>query len=192
MTEPMTAPAHAAAEDDQLVDLDRVAVPALPAPTEVPAATGSPLSGLRQRRAEARKRAHLDVVVPGYEPAVFVRFRALTPEELERIRARHAKAKATEQALRVNSAVLATSCVGVFELDPETGEEVSVDPEDRYGSWPRFDTRLASILGVEADNADATVRALYLEPMHILSVGDEVATWSTGRDQELRRTESGD
>lgn len=175
---------------DELADAAVRAAPV--APREIPAAPSSPLASLRERRAQARKRSKLDVLVPGYEPPVWVRFRALTPEELERISVRHAKAKATDRALRVNSTLLATACLGVFELDPETGVEVSVDPDDREGDWPRFDDRLAGILGVEAEKADDIVQALYVEKMHVLSVGDEVATWSTGRDQELRRAEQGD
>lgn len=191
MTEPTSAPAHAATDD--LNDLDAghdVTVAA--APAELPAAASSQLTGLRQRRAAARQASKLDLAVPGYDPAVYVRFRALQPEELERIRARHAKAKPTEQAFRVNAAVLATAAVGVFELDPDTGDEVSVDPEDRYGDWPRFDDRLAGLLGETAATAQDAVTALYVEKMHVLSAGDEVALWSTGRDQELRRTEQGD
>jgi hypothetical protein len=171
---------------------DPMVISGAPAPRQTPAAPSSQLAGLRERRAQARQRSKLDLVVPGYDPPVYVRFRALTPEELDRITTRHAKAKSSERALRMNSTVLATACIGIFEIDPDSGEEVSVDPENREGDWPRFDTRLAEILGVKAEKADDIVQALYVEKMHVLSMGDEVATWSSAADQELRRAEQGD
>lgn len=164
-----------------------------PAPAgEVAAAPSSQLTSLRDRREQARKRAHLDLAVPGYDPPVYVRFRAVTPEVSERLQAMHDKAKATEKTLRICSAMLAEACVGVFEVDPDSGAEVSVDPDDREGRWPRFDERLAGLLGVEAGKAAAVVEALYVEKMHVLAVADELTRWSMAGDEELRRATQGE
>jgi hypothetical protein len=161
-------------------------VPAGAEGEEVPAAPNSPLAGLRARRDAAREQSFLDLRAPGYEPAVYVRFRALKPSEITRITNLHSKARPEDQPLAVNAALLAAACLGVFGLD-EAGEPVG-DP----ASWPRFSSpefvaELGLDFGGEAPRAATVVREFYVDEIDVMAVGDKLASWSMKTDADLAR-----
>lgn len=157
----------------------------------VPAAAGSPLSGLRARRDAARQTLHKDLAVPRYDPPVFVRFRPLTQAEVDAAQKTHEKSKDPERTVVVNAGLLAKACLGVFELDGQ-GREVSVLPDDRDGDWPRFDERLAELVcdGPET-RASAIVRALYLTDGDLIATAGVLTEWSGYGTEGLEREQQG-
>lgn len=150
---------------------------------ERPAASGSALSGLRARRQKAVEELHLDLPVQRLDPPVYVRFAPATQSQIEAITKRYSKSKDKDKTVTVNALILAHYCRGVFEVID--GEEVSVDESDRSGEWPRFDERLAELLGLESDRAVDVVRGLYLTDGDVIATAGKLADWSGYSIEEL-------
>lgn len=155
---------------------------------EVPAAEGSVLATLRERREQAVAALHKDLRVPRLEPPVYVRFRPISQPAIEQANKRASASKADDAATAANAAVLAGACIGVFEVD-EDGAEVSVDPDN--ATWPQFDKRLARLLGVKAGKAADVVRALYLTDGDVIATVTKLAEWSGFNEAELERDAAG-
>lgn len=157
---------------------------------EVPAAPGSPLASLRERREVAVSKLFTDRVVPRLEPAtVWVRYKPIPQRRIEAANKQAAASKDKDRDVIANAAVLAEACLGVFEdLD---GKLVSIDPEDRDGDWPTFNDRLAELLGVRAGKAGDIVRGLYLTDGDVISTVREVVKWSGFVDEQLERDDEG-
>lgn len=143
-----------------------------------PAAPGSPLASLRDRREKAREELHLDLAVPRLEPPVYVRFAPVEQSQINRINERHRKSKDKDKDVIINALVLTEACRGVFEVID--GESVSVNPGGRDGDWPRFDPELADLLGLNPDETKAVdvVRGLYLTDGDIIATASRLAEWS--------------
>lgn len=148
------------------------------APGERAAAPSSQLAGLRARRQQVVDKLYTDLAVPRYDPAVFVRFSPIADHKVNAINKQAGKSKDPERDVVANAKALADVCVGVFEVID--GEEVSIDPDDRHGDWPKFDARLAELLGMSGDasNASTVVRGLYFTDGDIMSTAQKVAEWS--------------
>lgn len=154
---------------------------------ERPAAPGSALRSLRDRRKAAVDKLQLDLAVPRLEPRVFVRFRPITQAEITRINAQHAKSKAKDVDVIVNAVSLSTACLGIF--DEVDGELVPIDGADEA---PVFDERLAQLLELpEGSKAVEVVRGLYLTDGDVIAAGAELAQWSGYRWQDLERESEG-
>lgn len=151
------------------------------------AAPSSPLSGLRKRRDAARKVSYKDLRAPGYEdPDVWVRFRALEPKEITRVNNRYEKINSEDKGLRINAALMALACIGIFNLD-EDGEPIG-DP----ATWPKFSSpALAEELGIEFPDgkfqASLVVEEFYVDKIDVLAIGDKLSNWSLKTDEELSR-----
>lgn len=150
-----------------------------------PAAAGSALANLRERRAAAAKNLHLDLAVPRLEPPVYVRFRPVKIEEINRVNAQYAKSKAKDVDVIVNAVILSHACLGVFG---EADGQPAGDPE----TWPRFDSELAQLLGLpEASGAVDVVRGLYLTDGDVIATGSRLSDWSGYAWQDLERDAAG-
>lgn len=143
---------------------------------EKPAAAGSALARLRDRRKAASERLHLDLAVPRYDPPIYVRFRPVTQPELESIERRFKGSKDPDKNVHRHAALLAETCVGIFERNDQ-GAEQGLDP-DSPGVWPRFDDALAGLLEADVDTAVDTVRALYLTDGDVIATAGRVTEWS--------------
>lgn len=141
-----------------------------------PAATGSRLESLRDRRAKALQAAYLDLEVPRIDPPIYVRFAPVPMHRIQSANKLTEKSKDQDRIVITNAAILAGACQGVYEI--VDGTEVSIDPDDRFGDWPKFDERLAGLLGVDASKAIEVVRALYITDGDIVSTADKLAEWS--------------
>ncbi len=150
-----------------------------------PAATGSALAGLRDRRDAARKKLHLDLAVPRLDPPVYVRFAPVPQERITRVARQHKDSKARDVEVVVNAVHLASACIGVFG-------EVDGKPEGDPDSWPRFDAQLAEILGLPADTRPVDiVRDLYLTDGDVLAIGSRLLEWSGYVWQDTERDAAG-
>lgn len=155
-----------------------------------PAAPGSVLASLRDRRKAAEQKLHLDLRVPRLEPPVFVRFRPVTQAEINRINTQHAKSKAKDVDVIINAVSLSTACIGVF--DEVDGKLRSIDPEGDADEAPRLDERLAQLLELpEGSTAVEVVRGLYLTDGDIISTGARLAQWSGYAWQDVERESEG-
>lgn len=114
--------------------------------------------------------------MPRLEPPVYVRFAPVPHGRIEAINKRHEKSKDKDRDVIINAAVLAEACRGVYEVIDD--QAVSVDDTDREGEWPRFDDRLAELLGVEAGKASDVVRALYLTDGDVIATATKLGEWS--------------
>lgn len=158
-----------------------------------PAPPGSALGSLRDRRRKAVDALFLDLAVPRYDPPVFVRYKPLTDARMAAINDRFSKAakKDPEANLRANATALADACVGVFEVTAD-GQEVSVDPDDRGGDWPRFDDRLGALLGLEGTtSALQVIRTLYLTDADVNATSAKLAEWSGYNLEAVEERETG-
>jgi len=151
-------------------------------PAPVAAAASSPLASLRARRAKAQERLYKDLKVPRWDddggPAIYVRYKPLSPGKMATAveRRRRDKAKDQDWATKANADALIGSCMGVFtEID---GAQYSLREGDRNGSWTTFDPDLGAALGVESQNAVDVVRALYLTDGDLINAAATLTTWS--------------
>ena len=158
-------------------------------PGEVPAAPGSALGSLRERREKAVQELYTDRVVPRLPGPVFVRYKPVPQRRIEAANKQAAASKDKDRDVISNAAVLAEACLGVFEVID--GVEVSVDDRDRDGEWPKFDSRLAEVLGVKWTKAGDVVRSLYLTDGDVISAVREVVRWSGFVDEQLERDDEG-
>lgn len=158
-------------------------------PGETAAAPGSILASLRERRDAAKKRLFKDLAVPRLDPPVYVRFKPVTSHRLTAANKQSAKSGDRDADVIANAGVLVDACVGIFEV--VDGEEVSLDPSDREGEWPKFDKQLAALLGVPAGKASAVVRELYVTDGDIISTVNELALWSGFAQEQLERDPAG-
>lgn len=151
---------------------------------------------LRDRLAEARERAYLDLIP--FAPSLSdlrVRCRALRPDELDRSMRAHADddTPGVSQALDM----IVTTCVGIYEVLDGKGVSlveslngtVDLKTGKVSGVLPTFSTpELGEALGVEDGTAAAAVRAL-LAPhdsdLPLTSYGQEIMRFSTAADAEL-------
>lgn len=152
-----------------------------------PAAPGSVLASLRDRREKARQELHLDLAVPRLDPPVYVRFAPVEQSQINRINKRHEKSKDKDRDVIINAVILAEACRGVFEVIDD--EPVSVDPDARDGDWPRFDELLADMLGLDTDKASDVVRGLYLTDGDVIATATRLAEWSGYSIAELEERE---
>lgn len=152
-------------------------------------------ASLRERIASARSARFVDLAVPDVA-GVFVRYRALSTDELERIAKRTAKLKAGG-ALAGALETLSHACLGVFELDDEgagvsplDGFDGRVDPDTRQlaGKLPTFaDPELGELLGATSQTAASTILALYVESGDVVIAGDAIVEHSAKAGDELAR-----
>jgi len=162
-------------------------------PGDFPAAAGSQLESMRDRRRRRRAAMHFDRKVPGFDPPVFVRYK---PADLGRLAAaiKTAEKSKNQDAIAIaHASVLISACIGVFEVD-EHGDEVSIDPRDRHGEWPRFDQRLGELLADEGETltrASDVVRALFDNDMALGEASDALIDWSRSMNEDLERESTG-
>lgn len=157
-------------------------------PGETPAAPGSMLASLRERRAKAKEELFLDLPVPRYDPPLYVRFKPLDQSALVAgQKLIDAGKKDREVVTKVNAGYLAGACLGLFEV--ADGEKVSIDPDDRStdpGEWPTFGPRVAELLGEPGlARAVDVVRSLYLTDGDIIATAGELAVWSGYTGEKL-------
>lgn len=153
-------------------------------------------ASLRDRIAKARDERFLDLAVPGLEPAVFVRYRALPPGRVEQIGKRVEKLR-SDKLLQGALDVLGHACLGVFELDddgagvsPVEGFDGRVDPDTRAlaGKLPTFgDPELGEALGADGQTAASTILALYVEPGDVVVASQAVLEHSGREGDELSK-----
>ncbi|HXH77317.1 hypothetical protein [Nocardioides sp.] len=138
---------------------------------------------LRERREQARSKLYLDRRVPRIDPPVFVRFKPLSSARLEGLTRQAEKSKDPERYINGSAIAIADACVGIFEVIDD--EKVSIDPDGDRDDWPRFDSRLAELLGLaDLGKAAPIVRALYLTDGDVTSEAAALTEWSGYAGQE--------
>lgn len=160
-----------------------------------PASEGSTLERARASLRERRERALLslkkDFEVPLLD-GVFVRYKPITQAMLDKANKQASASKDPDASVIANAGILAVACIGVGEV--VDGEPVSIDPDERSSDpddWPRFDKRLARLLGVPAGKAADVVRGLYPTDGHIISTVTELGVWSGFANNQIERDTEG-
>lgn len=191
MTEAHSEPGGFQSVEDELGGPDEQR----PADRPVEAAEGSVLSSLRARRRKSVENLHFDLEVPRYDPPVYVRFKPVSQQKVEDTYRRTEKRKGQDRTVVTNAIILAEACLGVFEVID--GREVSVDPDDRDGEWPKFDERLGKLLTSIEDGerppsrASDVVRKLYLTDGDIISTSQDLSYRSGYAQEQLEKDPEG-
>jgi hypothetical protein len=162
-----------------------------PAPT-------SALARLQAKRKDAGRNVdrHVDLLVPDSDD-VYVRFCYLEPDEVAAIRKRVVGKQNRDRpgdALRINTAILVEACRGVFVRESRD-RLVSIDPDNPStdpADWPRFDPRLAALLGVDGGGAAEVAHALLGEPWAVMSMAAEYNDWLTPVTEQLDEAHQGE
>lgn len=159
------------------------------------ASAGAPIRSLRNRAEEARHRRFIDRPVPGYDPAIVVRYRALDPDEIEAIEKKTKKLPLMQRAKLNSARVAIAACLGIF--DEVDGKKVSVDPNDPdtyidendeiVGKPVIFTSpRLAELLEIEGDaSATKCVFELYAVDGDVIRVGSDLVDFSGMGDADV-------
>jgi len=173
---------------------------------ETPAAAGSPLASLRDRKAKLVEKLYLDLKVPRWDddggPAIFVRYH---PAKLGKVasastlREKQRKQWGDDWALIAQADVLIDCCAGIYASengkradDPEVGDVYSLRPGDPTGDWTTFDPDLAANLGLdEHAGAVATCRALYLTEGDLTLAYTALIAWSGDVSDDTEETNRG-
>lgn len=131
---------------------------------------------LRARREQAKAQLHTDLRIPRYDPPIYVRFKPVPQSRIDAMNKAAEKSKAKDSTVAANAAILADATIGVFEVID--GEKVSIDPADRDGEWPRFDSTLAELFEVQATKAADVVREVYMTDGDIIATVTQIGVWS--------------
>jgi hypothetical protein len=159
-------------------------------PVEAP---DSPKARARAMRAKLAADKSLDLIVPGYEGLLGVRYRPLGEDEwttfARRIEAQAGDAGAVATGLEVAADLMIAACEAVIWRDAlEVEWEVVNDDDDQP---IRFDVRLAEWLGFEATTAREVVKGVFspegVKPISPSVHGDAIAEWQRGNDQAINR-----
>lgn len=151
----------------------------------VPAAPGSALAGLRERREKAVKALYLDLQVPRLDPPVYVRYGPLPKPIIDQANKQIVDGKAEDREVVAKAVALSHVCLGVFGL-------VDGKPEGSPNTWPKFDPQLAELLGLPSDcGAVQVVRSLYLTDGDILAALAEVSEWSAQSERRISEETEG-
>lgn len=154
------------------------------------AAPDSALAGHRARRQKSIAELFTDLVVPRYDPEIYVRFRPVVQRRIDAVNKAAEKSKDRDKSAIANAVILADACIGIFEV--VDGVEVSIDPRDPGGAWPKFDERLAEIFELPAaKKASEVVRGLYLTDGDVIGTASKLAEWSGYATDQLERDEAG-
>jgi hypothetical protein len=174
-------------EEQPTVDLAAAEAPADNGSPPDQAAPRSSLEAIRSRRTELARRKTLDLLVPGYED-LGVRYQPVPDEEFDKLVARIQAAGAGSSNVDAACDLLSHSCEAILyraeggPLEPLT---------DDAGVPLGFDTRLAELLGFEAQTARAVIRGVFspdgtapLAPgLHAMAVVE----WMQGNEAAIDR-----
>jgi hypothetical protein len=140
--------------------------------TQAPQAPTTVRESLRAQRDKVRAKLFTDILVPRYDPPVYVRVSPISGEEVEKNQKTLEKSKRANRAAHTAATALAKNVVGVCELID--GQKVSIDRDDPEGPWPKFDERLAEIAGIEgaAGAADVVLEFFFTDGDVISAVGE--------------------
>lgn len=187
MTEGTPDPGGFRTAEDELEELEGGGTDSVP---PIAAADGSQLASLRERRQKVVDTLYFDLEVPRYDPPVFVRYKPVDAQRIDATLDRTARQRDKNRSVNTNAIILASACMGVFEVI--NGVEVSVDPDDRDGEWPVFGPELAAILGVPmAKKASEVVKVLYLTDGDLISTADDLQRRSGYLQSQQERDDSG-
>lgn len=144
------------------------------------AATPRPtmLGSLRAMRDQVAEELFVDLKVPRYPADVVVRFKPLPQPQIRRALDAAEKRKGDPDArVKAHAEMLVDACLGVYMLDA-SGKFGSVDLEHPDLEPPKFDERLAELLGVEAKSQVETARALYLTDGDVIGTANKLIEFS--------------
>lgn len=141
--------------------------------TTAPATVGS---NLKSRRDKAIEELFTDYKIPRYDPPIYVRFKPVPQDRIDAAEKAAERSKAKDAKVAANAAILANATIGVFEVID--GRKVSINPADRDGEWPKFDSGLAELFEVQATKSADVVRAVYMTDGDIIATVTQLGVWS--------------
>lgn len=136
---------------------------------------------LRQRREEKRADNRLDLIVPGYEGDLGVRYRPIPEGELQGFAQRLTK---ETEGLAAARQMIVASCDTILvregDLEPLTDDD----------NQPiRFDERLGEFLGIDADRAVDIAAEVFspggAQPLAVMAHASALVNWMQGKDLEV-------
>lgn len=163
--------------------------PLSPESTDAAEAAPSTLRGrLRERREAVVAKLYVDRDVPRL-PGVVVRFAPIPGAVIEQINRRTEKSKDPERFVLGAASSLSHAVLGVFDVTDDEDASIastkdgrhliSIDADHPNDPAPKFDARLAKLLGLpETATAIQVVRGFYLTDGDIVSESNEVTMWS--------------
>lgn len=142
-------------------------------------APGSLLARIRERRDALAQDERLDLPIPSWGGDLVATYRVMERRQVEKLAGR---AKSKAGASDADTDFLIRACAGVQYRD-ESGDLVPLVDD---GGPVRFDSRLAALLGVEADTARDLVRYLFRD--NAIAIGTHTARvveWMTDTSAEV-------
>lgn len=171
----MTPPEHTGAGEAATAPLRAVEEP------------DSPRARLRAAREQLRQKRSIDLVVPGYNGLLGVRYRPVRQEEFQRL-ARRLSNETT--ALEAALDMMVEACEAILYRD---SAEVDFEPlvDDKSGMPLRFGPELADVLGFEAESARETVLGVFspdgVKDLSPIVHGNALSEWMQGNDEQINR-----
>lgn len=141
---------------------------------------------LRERREELRAKTTLELLVPGYDGELAVRYKAIPGEEAEQI---GRKLTATGgQALGVACDFLIRCCESILVRSEGTLEPLVDDKDEAVV----FDYRLAEVFGIEYERARKLVLDVFSpernRDLAVIEHSTSLLNWMQGHEEEIDRS----
>lgn len=139
---------------------------------------------LRQRREEMRADNTLDLLIPGYDGELAVRYRPISEDQLQRFADRLTKKTGGEALLAARQLIIAAAETVLVREDGELRPLT-----DDNGAPIIFDARLGEIMEIEADRAVDIVAEVFspdgVQPLAVNAHGGALINWMQGNDAEV-------
>lgn len=138
---------------------------------------------LRKQREELRQNNRLELLVPGYDGELAVRYKPISDGEMSRFADKINKGDDTGLDAARQMIVLATDCL----LVRKDGELVPWRDDD--GEPVGFGEQLATMLDIDADRAADVVAEVFspdgVHPLAVMAHGGALVNWMQGKDLEV-------
>lgn len=157
---------------------------------------GSAIAAIRKRREEIIGKGHIDLLVPGYEGNLKVRYRDLSDKEHDQLAKQFERAKHRDDMEGEREAIanlLIAHCDRIFVREPDTDEFMLLEENN---DPLKFERRLAALLGLSAERAREVVLDVFsprkdenrrCQPDAIAPHMEAIFAWRQGREDEINQ-----
>lgn len=154
--------------------------------SESPDEPGSVREHLREKREALKKRTTLDLLVPGYDGELAIRYHAIPGQVAEKL-GRKIQDSGT-RALDASADFLIRCCEVVLVRNDGKLEELETDD----GEPVQFDHELAQVFGFEAEKAREIVLGVFSPEQNrdlaVIEHGTALINWMQGHEAEIDRS----
>lgn len=154
--------------------------------TDVPAesvAPDTPLRSLKAKRSKMLNKLQLTLQVPRWDdPEIFVVYKPIETARTNEATIKRSESKDPDWLVKANADMLCQACSGIYAIFDKDGVKRSLNLEDEFGAWTKFDQNLSENLDLPqwgtVTKAVDVVRAIYPTDGDLIAAAEELSNWS--------------